>query len=137
MRAAPPVIGLTGGIGSGKSLVASRLQALGATVVDSDEISRALTAAGGEAMPALREAFGAAFVTADGALDRDAMRDAQILDVAPVGHRQLLLQFTDGGRSNQFRPDARVLLAIQEHAGHVRRRDVFDDEHQCLVWEHA
>jgi dephospho-CoA kinase len=74
VRGTAPVIGLTGGIGSGKSLVASRLQALGASVVDSDEISRALTSAGGEAMPALRAAFGARFVTAEGALDRDAMR---------------------------------------------------------------
>ena len=52
MNAGVPVIGLTGGIGSGKSLVASRMQALGATVVDTDEISRELTAVHGDAMPA-------------------------------------------------------------------------------------
>jgi len=82
VKGTAPVIGLTGGIGSGKSLVASRLQALGATVVDSDEISRALTSAGGEAMPALREAFGAGFVAADGALDRDAMRSLVFADAS-------------------------------------------------------
>jgi len=68
------VIGLTGGIGSGKSTAAARLAALGATLVDADEISRTLTAHDGAAMDALREAFGPRFVTADGALDRPAMR---------------------------------------------------------------
>jgi dephospho-CoA kinase len=69
-----PVVGLTGGIGSGKSTAADFLAALGATIVDTDEISRALTAAGGAAMAALRDAFGARFMAADGALDRAAMR---------------------------------------------------------------
>src|SRR5207237_7613797 len=67
-------IGLTGGIGSGKSTVAARLGALGASVVDTDEISRALTAAGGDAVPLLRAALGDRFVAADGALDRAAVR---------------------------------------------------------------
>ena len=67
-------VGLTGGIGAGKTVVAHRLAALGATVVDTDAISRRLTDAGGAAMAALREAFGAAFVTPEGALDRSAMR---------------------------------------------------------------
>lgn len=73
--AARPVrIGLTGGIGSGKSTVAAEFVRLGATVIDTDAIARRLTAIGGEAMPALRRSFGAAIVAADGALDRDAMR---------------------------------------------------------------
>ena len=67
-------IGLTGGIGSGKTTVAARLGALGAAVIDTDEISRALTAAGGATIGALREAFGAHFIGADGALNRAAMR---------------------------------------------------------------
>jgi dephospho-CoA kinase len=67
-------IGLTGGIGSGKSTVAERLAALGACVVDTDEISRALTAAGGEAVEALREALGERYVHVSGALDRAAVR---------------------------------------------------------------
>ena len=69
-----PVVALTGGIGSGKTAVSDRLAARGATVVDTDELSRALTAAGGGAIAALREAFGDRFVTAEGALDRAAMR---------------------------------------------------------------
>lgn len=67
-------IGLTGGIGSGKSTVAQLLAARGAVLVDADAISRQLTAAGGAAMPAIAAQFGAAFVAADGALDRDRMR---------------------------------------------------------------
>ena len=68
-------IGLTGGIGSGKTTVAARLEALGAAVVDTDEMSRQLTASGGEAIEALRRAFGERFVGSDGALDRAAMRE--------------------------------------------------------------
>jgi dephospho-CoA kinase len=68
------LIGLTGGIGSGKTTVASRFAALGAAVIDTDDISRALTAAGGSALPGLREAFGAKYFRPDGALDREAMR---------------------------------------------------------------
>jgi len=71
---APLRIGLTGGIGSGKSTVAAMLAALGAALVDTDLIARQLTAPGGRALPALAEAFGADLLTAEGALDRDRMR---------------------------------------------------------------
>lgn len=67
-------IGLTGGIGSGKSTVAGFLREAGAAIVDTDAISRRLTLPGGAAMPAIAQAFGADFVTTDGALDRDRMR---------------------------------------------------------------
>jgi dephospho-CoA kinase len=67
-------IGLTGGIGSGKSTVAAMLVTLGATLVDTDQIARTLTAAGGAAMPALEREFGPTVMAADGALDRAAMR---------------------------------------------------------------
>src|SRR3954468_23776018 len=68
-------IGLTGGIGSGKSTVLGLLQELGAVAVDADAISRATTAAGGAAIPAIRQVFGPEFVAADGALDRSRMRE--------------------------------------------------------------
>jgi len=68
------VVGLTGGIGSGKSTVAERFHALGATVVDTDEISRQLTGPGGAAMERLAAEFGARYVGVDGSLDRAAMR---------------------------------------------------------------
>jgi len=67
-------LGLTGGIGSGKSTVAGMLAARGAVVIDADALSRATTASGGSAIAAIAARFGAGFVTADGALDRDRMR---------------------------------------------------------------
>ena len=69
-----PIVGLTGGIGCGKSTVAAEFTRLGATVVDTDAIARALTAPGGAAVAAIRAAFGEDFITAEGALDRAAMR---------------------------------------------------------------
>lgn len=72
---APLRLGLTGGMGSGKSTVAARLAGHGALVLDADAISRASTAAGGSAIPAIAQEFGAAFITADGALDRARMRE--------------------------------------------------------------
>ncbi len=75
-RARPPLrLGVTGGIGSGKSTVAKALQAHGADLIDADAISRESTAAGGAAIPAIAQAFGPGFIAADGALDRQRMRE--------------------------------------------------------------
>jgi dephospho-CoA kinase len=71
---------LTGGIGSGKSTVASMLADLGAAVMDADAISRTLTAPGGLAIAAIRQTFGAGFITPDGALNRDRMRSLAYAD---------------------------------------------------------
>ena len=73
-------IGLTGGIGSGKSTVAALLVGHGATLVDTDAIAHALTAAGGAAMPALRERFGTAIAAPDGTMDRAQMRRRVLAD---------------------------------------------------------
>lgn len=73
-------LGLTGGIGSGKSTVAALLASHGATVIDADAISRQTTASGGGAIHAIREAFGPEFINPDGALDRDRMRGHVFLD---------------------------------------------------------
>ena len=67
-------IGLTGGIGSGKSTVARRFAALGALVIDTDALAHALTAPGGAALPAIAAAFGDAMIGPDGAMDRARMR---------------------------------------------------------------
>jgi len=75
-------IGLTGGIGSGKSTVAAMLVQHGAALVDTDAIARRLTGPGGGAMPALVAAFGPAVATADGALDRARMRQLAFTDAA-------------------------------------------------------
>ena len=68
------VVGLTGGIGSGKSAVGELFAAHGISVIDTDAIAHELTGAGGAAMPQIRAAFGDGVVDADGALDRAAMR---------------------------------------------------------------
>lgn len=67
-------IGLTGGIGSGKTSVAKIFQKLGAAVVDTDEIAHELTRPGGAAMTAIRGEFGRDYVEADGGLDRAKIR---------------------------------------------------------------
>lgn len=67
-------VGLTGGIGSGKSSAADEFAALGAALVDSDAIAHELTRTGGAAIPALRVEFGPEFITPEGALDRARMR---------------------------------------------------------------
>jgi len=70
----PFCVGLTGGIGSGKSTAAGLFESLGAAVVDTDAISREITAPDGAAIPVLRAQFGADFIAADGGLDRGRMR---------------------------------------------------------------
>ena len=70
----PYCIGLTGGIGSGKSTAADIFKELGAAVVDTDAISRELTAAGGAAMPEIRNQYGPEFIAPDGSLDRERIR---------------------------------------------------------------
>ncbi|MEQ5839849.1 dephospho-CoA kinase [Paraburkholderia acidicola] len=67
-------VGLTGGIGSGKSTVADRFGALGVPLVDTDVIAHRITAPHGVAMPAIAQEFGPSFVAADGSLDRAQMR---------------------------------------------------------------
>lgn len=76
------VVGLTGGIGSGKSAAADRFAAHGIAVVDADAIAHELTAADGAAMPALRAAFGRDVAAAGGALDRPRMRRLAFADPA-------------------------------------------------------
>jgi dephospho-CoA kinase len=68
-------VGLTGGIGCGKSRAADLFAELGVTVVDTDLISRELTGIGGGAVPAIEQAFGSEYVQADGAMNRAAMRN--------------------------------------------------------------
>ncbi|MEO0029045.1 MAG: Dephospho-CoA kinase [Pseudomonadota bacterium] len=84
----PPVrLGLTGGIGSGKSTVAALLAEAGAAIMDADAISRALTLPGGQAIPAILATFGEKLITPEGAMDREAMRSLVFSD--PQAKRQL------------------------------------------------
>lgn len=76
------IVGLTGGIGSGKSAAATLFEQLGATVVDTDAIAHALTAPGGAAIVPIRAAFGDEVIDARGALDRAAMRRKVFADAS-------------------------------------------------------
>jgi dephospho-CoA kinase len=69
-----PLIGLTGGIGSGKTTVSNLFAQLGAGIVDTDLIAHQITAPGGKAIPLIRDHFGAEFIDNGGALDRAKMR---------------------------------------------------------------
>ena len=80
-------IGITGGIGSGKSTVANMLAGYGATVLDADAIARACTAANGAAIAAIASVFGDAYIDAQGALNRPAMRERIFSD--PAARQQL------------------------------------------------
>lgn len=68
-------VGLTGGIGSGKTTVAHMLAGCGATIIDADAISRSLTEAGGAALMPIKQLFGEEVIGADGALNRGAIRE--------------------------------------------------------------
>jgi dephospho-CoA kinase len=85
------IVGLTGGIGSGKSAAASLFGHLGAAVVDTDAIAHELTGSSGMAMPALKAAFGAALASADGSLDRPAMRRLAFSDPAARSRLEAIL----------------------------------------------
>jgi dephospho-CoA kinase len=85
------VLGLTGGIGSGKSAVAERFARHGAALVDTDVIAHALTAPGGVALPALQAEFGAAILTREGALDRAALRRLVFADPAARARLEAIL----------------------------------------------
>ena len=85
------VVGLTGGIGSGKSTVADLFVAQGAALVDTDVIAHQLTAAGGAAMPQIVANFGHEIADAQGALDRVAMRRMVFTDSSARGRLEAIL----------------------------------------------
>ncbi|HEU0187644.1 MAG TPA: dephospho-CoA kinase [Gallionellaceae bacterium] len=80
-------VGLTGGIGSGKSTVAQLFAQHGVPVIDTDELSRQLTAPGGAAMPAIIATFGADYASSNGALERTRMRQLVFSD--PTARQRL------------------------------------------------
>jgi dephospho-CoA kinase len=89
----PPAfsVGLTGGVGSGKSTIGSMLSDLGAALVDADVIAHQLTSAGGAAIEPLRDSFGAEAIAADGSLDRAYMRARVFADVTLRAKLEALL----------------------------------------------
>lgn len=87
----PYCVGLTGGIGSGKSSAARLFAALGAGIVDVDDISHALTKPGGAAILEIREKFGVEFIAADGSMDRARMRERVFGDAAAKARLEAIL----------------------------------------------
>lgn len=85
------IVGLTGGIGSGKSAAATLFAALGAAVVDTDAIAHELTAPGGAAIDPIRNAFGAAVIAPNGALERAAMRRRVFADAQAKARLEAIL----------------------------------------------
>ena len=105
-------IGLTGGIGSGKSTVAARLQQLGATLVDTDAIARQLTLSGGAAIEPIRTAFGADFIDADGALNRVAMRALAFSDRSAKRRLEAILHPLIGAETERQAKLSRAARAV-------------------------
>jgi len=85
------VVGLTGGIGSGKSAAAEAFARLGATVVDTDAIAHELTGPGGPAIAEIRRVFGPEFVSESNALNRERMRELVFKDAAQKKRLEALL----------------------------------------------
>jgi dephospho-CoA kinase len=123
------VVGLTGGIGSGKSTVADSFAAQGVPVIDTDVIARDLTAPGGAALDAVRAAFGEAVMQADGTLDRAALRRRVFSDSASRHHLEAILhplirQRVEQALGTLTAPYALVVVPLLVETGGYR--DVLD-----------
>jgi dephospho-CoA kinase len=86
-----PCVGLTGGIGSGKSTVAHLLVKGGAALIDADAVSRASTQAGGLAMPAIAQGFGSQVLAPDGSLNREAMRSLMLREASAKARLEAII----------------------------------------------
>jgi len=95
-------IGLTGGIGSGKSTVAAMLVAEGAVLVDTDAIARDIASPGGIAMPAVETAFGPGVIASDGGLDRAAMRQIVFADSSAKKRLEAILHPLIGAETERL-----------------------------------
>ena len=114
----PPLrVGLTGGIGSGKSTVLRMFAALGAAVIDADAISRSVTATGGAALPQIAQQFGPNFIGTDGALDRALMREHAYADPKARERLEAIIHPLVGAESER-----------QVHAAH-------DTGSRCIVFD--
>lgn len=130
-----PIIGLTGGVASGKSTAASLFVLLGAGLIDADAISRSLTSRHGEALPAIAKAFGEDFIE-DGALDRTKMRNLvfqnkeERLKLEAILHPLITKTIQSEIKSQRYFPyillDAALLTEKEEWRNKVNRILVID-----------
>ncbi len=125
------VIGLTGGIGSGKSTVSQMLTELGAHLVDTDAISRALTAPGGAAIPLIAAQFGEHLIDAQGAMDRTRMRELAFADPSALARLEGILHPLIGQHADTHAglalPDQHIVYDVPLLAESSRRwRDKVD-----------
>ncbi len=126
------IVGVTGGIGSGKSTVANLFAELGAAVVDTDALAHELTGPGGAAMPEIARAFGGSVLRTDGSLDRAAMRQLCFSD--PAARKRLeavlhpMIRSESVGRCRRASHAPYVLLVVpllvesgayREHLGRI------------------
>jgi dephospho-CoA kinase len=128
-------IGLTGGIGSGKTTVADLFAALGVPVIDTDLIAHQITAPGGVAMPLIESMFGPDFIAADGSLDRTKMRARVFSDNAAKAQLESITHPLIRAESERQRGEARgayhivvvpLLIEAGERASKVTRILVVD-----------
>jgi dephospho-CoA kinase len=105
-------VGLTGGIGSGKTTVANMLEASGAAVIDTDQIAHQLTAAGGAAIPEIHAQFGEAFLTSDGAMDRAKVREYVFAEPAAKVRLESILHPLIGIETERAAAQARGLYLV-------------------------
>ncbi|HEY5291272.1 MAG TPA: dephospho-CoA kinase, partial [Burkholderiales bacterium] len=123
----PFTVGLTGGIGSGKSAAAQVFEELGATVIDTDAIAHALTAPGGAAIAPIRAAFGADYLTPEGALARTRMRELVFADAAKKRLLESILHPMIRARTSELAQAARsayviLMVPLLIESGDYRRR---------------
>ena len=122
-------VGLTGGIGSGKSTVAGRFGLRGVAVIDSDVAAHGLTAPGGAAIAAIRAAFGERYIDSSGALDRMRMRDLAFRDADAKRRLETILhpmirEVCEREREREAATSAYVLLVVPLLFESARRLDV-------------
>ena len=123
----PYIVGLTGGIGSGKSAAAQLFEELGTTVIDTDALAHALTVPGGAAIAPIRVAFGADYLTPDKALDRVRMRELVFADAAKKRLLESILHPMIRARTSDLVEAARspyviLMVPLLIESGDYRRR---------------
>ena len=123
----PFTVGLTGGIGSGKSAAAQVFEEIGITVIDTDAVAHALTAPGGAAIEPVRAAFGAAYLTPEGALERARMRELVFADESKKRLLESILHPLIRARTSELVRAARgpyviLMIPLLVESGDYRRR---------------